>query len=158
MIREKERDWQKVSCSNVRLVVPRSARSDAAEIKCPYCGNLVIVPEGLRRVAPDSVTPQTFASVSEGSSSSGILGVIVGFVVLLIIVGVVGAVLLGALSNSKSSPLAGAQASPTPAGLTHVVLSFGGEGTAPRLFQDARHIAVDQDGNRYVDDYRTLCV
>ncbi len=135
-----------------------SPQSDAAEIKCPYCGNLVIVPEGLRRVVPDSVTLQTFTSVPEGSSSSGILGVIVGFVVLLIMVGVVGAVLLGALSNSKSSPFAGAQASPTPAGFAHVVLSFGGEGTAPGLFQDARHIAVDQDGNMYVDDYRTLRV
>ena len=65
----------------------------------------------------------------------------------------------GALSSgSKSSPIAKVLASPTPAGFAHVVLSFGGEGTAPGLFQSARHIAADSDGNMYVDDAKTMRV
>ena len=37
--------------------------------------------------------------------------------------------------------------SPTP-----YVLTFGGEGTGPGLFQDAQDVAVDGDGNIYVSD------
>jgi hypothetical protein len=82
-------------------------------------------------------------------------------VVLLIIAGVVGLVLVGTLSgNPKSVPSVVAKpiASPTPTSFAHTVLSFGGEGTAPGLFQDARHIAVDADGNVYADDHSTLRV
>jgi DNA-binding beta-propeller fold protein YncE len=35
------------------------------------------------------------------------------------------------------------------------MMQFGSEGTGPGQFQDARHIAVDPDGNIYVADYDT---
>jgi DNA-directed RNA polymerase subunit RPC12/RpoP len=133
-----------------------SPQGDAAEIKCQYCGNTVIVPEELREPAQRPVFDQTPASASGGAN---ILGVVIGFVILLAIVGGVVLGVTGALSGgSKSSPLAKVLASPTPAGFAHVVLSFGGEGTAPGLFQNARHIAVDSDGNMYVDDAKTMRV
>jgi hypothetical protein len=116
----------------------------------------VIVPEELRAPAKSPVFTQTTAPTPGGPS---ILGIVVSFVVLFVIVGVVGLVMISSLfGSSKSAPIAIALASPTPAGFAHVVLSFGGEGTAPGLFQDARHLAVDTDGNMYVDDYRTLRV
>lgn len=133
-----------------------SPQGDATEIKCQYCGNTVIVPEELRAPAKGPVFTQTTAPTTGGPS---ILGIVVSFVVLFVIVGVIGLILIGTLSGgSKSAPIARALASPTPAGFAHVVLSFGGEGTAPGLFQDARHIAVDLDDNMYVDERGTLRV
>ena len=132
-----------------------SPQGDATEIKCPYCGNTVIVPEELREPTERPALGQTAAPATGGSS---ILGIVIGVAILLVIVA---AVLFGALSGSggsKPAPVAKVLPSPTLAGFAHVVLSFGGEGTAPGLFQDARHIAADPDGNMYVDDYRTMRV
>lgn len=42
---------------------------------------------------------------------------------------------------------------PADTGFAQVVLTFGGEGIGPGLFEDARHIGVDGDGNIYVADY-----
>jgi DNA-directed RNA polymerase subunit RPC12/RpoP len=131
-----------------------SPQGDAAEIKCQYCGNTVIVPEELREPARQPVFSQTPVPVTGGPN---ILGIVFGFAVMLVIVGAVVVGLIGAFSGApKSSPLAKVLASPTPAGFAHVVLSFGGEGTAPGLFQNARHIAADSDGNMYVDDAKTM--
>jgi DNA-directed RNA polymerase subunit RPC12/RpoP len=133
-----------------------SPQGDAAEIKCQYCGNTVIVPAELRAPTERPVMMQTTTPATGGSS---ILGIVAGLVVLLVVFGVVGLVLIGALSGgSQATPVAKALATQTPAGFAHVVLSFGGQGTAPGLFQDARHIAADADGNMYVDDHDTLRV
>lgn len=43
----------------------------------------------------------------------------------------------------------------TPAPSSNLLLQFGGEGTGPGQFQDARHIAVDTAGNIFVADYDT---
>jgi hypothetical protein len=43
----------------------------------------------------------------------------------------------------------------TPVPATNLMMQFGSEGTGPGQFQDARHIAVDPDGNIYVADYDT---
>lgn len=43
----------------------------------------------------------------------------------------------------------------TPVPANNPVLQFGSEGTGPGQFQDARHIAVDADGNIFVADYDT---
>jgi DNA-directed RNA polymerase subunit RPC12/RpoP len=42
---------------------------------------------------------------------------------------------------------------PTPLSFAHVALTFGAEGTGPGRFTDARHIAVDGEGNIYVGEY-----
>ncbi|MBI5031381.1 MAG: hypothetical protein HZB51_12700 [Chloroflexi bacterium] len=78
--------------------------------------------------------------------------------IALFVLGGLGIVIV--LTNSASSsdkPIAKAPvATPTPVGVARVVLTFGGEGTAPGLFQDARHIAVDSNGNMFVDDRGTM--
>ena len=130
-----------------------SPQGDAAEIKCQYCGNTVIVPEELR--APSRSDAPTYAPPSGGSTSSGGRVILIG-VAAVVILGIAGVAMFGAASGgTKAAPLAKAAASPTPAGFAHVVLSFGGEGTAPGLFQDARHIGVDPEGNMYVDEMNT---
>ena len=43
----------------------------------------------------------------------------------------------------------------TPVELANLALKFGSEGTGPGQFQDARHIAVDPEGNIFVADYDT---
>jgi LSD1 subclass zinc finger protein len=43
-----------------------SAQGGAAEIKCQYCGNTVVVPEQLRAPSPSTITIHTNSSMAEG--------------------------------------------------------------------------------------------
>lgn len=131
-----------------------SALGKATETKCPYCGTNVLVPQELR---PRPVAVQSVVTTDQPTRSSG------GLATAIFLVLVLGAVGLGIFlinrASSSDKPVAQAPvATPTPAGFAHVVLTFGGEGTAPGLFQDARHIAVDANDNMYVDDYKTMRV
>jgi hypothetical protein len=125
---------------------------DAAQIQCAYCGNMVVVPEELRsrraavRIAGSTPQPASGASKVPIVTSSLILLAFAGALVALWLRG----------APAVATPIPKVVSSPTPAGFAHSVLSFGGQGTAPGLFQDARHIAVDSDGNTYVDDQNTL--
>jgi DNA-directed RNA polymerase subunit RPC12/RpoP len=132
-----------------------SLQKSTAEIKCQYCGNTVIVPKELRPPAQQPAFDEIPGSTAGGKSSCGVLA---AGLILLGIIGVVGIALTGSLTGGSKSSAVKTLASPTPTGFAHVVLTFGGEGTAPGLFQDARHVAADVNGNIYVDDYRTLRV
>lgn len=133
-----------------------SPQGTATQIKCPYCGNTVSVPEEMRAPTPHAVIVQTELPASAASSSSGVWVAVGGIAVLLIIVAVVVFALLP--GSNPASSLSLPVATPTPAGFAHVVLTFGGEGTAPGLFQDARHVGIDSTGNMYVDEYKSLRV
>ncbi|CAG0942457.1 hypothetical protein ANRL1_00949 [Anaerolineae bacterium] len=121
----------------------------AAEIKCEYCDNTVIVPRELRAPSPRPMTPE--------SRSSGGGGILIGVAIVVFVI--IGLVIVGvSQSGDKPTPVANVIVIPTPAGFARVALSFGGEGTAPGLFQSARHIAIDPNGTIYVDDHETLRV
>lgn len=124
-----------------------SPQGSAVQIKCSYCGNMVIVPEELRTASePSTASP---------SRSSGCGWVWIGIAIIAIFLG--GLILFFATGTSTTpTPIAKAVATPTPVGSTRVLFSFGGEGTAPGLFQNARHVAADPNGIIYVDDHETL--
>ncbi len=109
---------------------------------------------GTVRASPVTLVPPVIMrSPNVGRSLGCSLALTLGIIVFTF--AIVGVVLLATLG-----PLAGLSLS-LPGGLSgltnqyaHTVLSFGGEGTGPGLFQDPRAIAVDADGNIYVGDYQ----
>ena len=121
----------------------------SAQIECDYCGNMVIVPLELRAPSPRLTIPKTHAS----AGGEIFVGTVI-LVFIMISVAIVGV----SKSGAKPTPVANVIVIPTPAGFARVALSFGGEGTAPGLFQSARHIAIDPNGTIYVDDHETLRV
>lgn len=124
-----------------------SAQGSAVQIKCPYCGNMVIVPEDLR-------TPSDTPSAGSSGSSRG-LAFIIGVVVVICLAVAILAFGIRSQPNAPT-PVAKAISTATPVGSTRTLFSFGGEGTAPGLFQSARHLAAAPDGVIYVDDRETL--
>lgn len=56
-------------------------------------------------------------------------------------------------SLSTRAPSPAQPATPTAPPFGQAILVFGGEGIGPGLFEDARSIAVDPDGNIYVGEY-----
>src|SRR5262249_37394439 len=56
-------------------------------------------------------------------------------------------------SKPQFTPISPLPKPPQDWGFAHLVLTFGGEGTGPGLFNDARNIALDASGNIYVSDY-----
>ena len=125
-------------------------------IECPYCDASVIVPAELRgggpAIAPSSepsthTTPRPPIQV-DLSGPARIAGRSCGFSVVAVLIavlalGAVGVFLIIRMTSGGSSAPAWAQIEHT----------FGGEGTGPGLFTDARHIAIDGEGNIYVGEY-----
>jgi sugar lactone lactonase YvrE len=145
---------------------------DAPSVTCKYCGNSVPVPAHLRprRSEPQVVIQTTTVDLSsqygEVVRGSQRMGCIISIVVLLLIAGVTAVVLFsaqGAITTALDQvgqvvgdlPIGSTPepaASPTPA-FAELLLEFGGEGSGPGLFEDARYLAVDRDGNAYVAEF-----
>ncbi len=143
-----------------------------AQVKCSYCGSNVIVPDELREhqseappaemTQPQVVVMQPAAPLPRSSlaydnpprsrGGSGLFGCLFTFG----IIGAVLAIVLVSASPDAKVLVSGLLAGTINIGFAHQVASFGGEGTGPGLFQDARHVAVDGKGNVYVSDYSTL--
>lgn len=146
--------------------------NEAKEIKCNYCGNTVIVPRELRHRTP---RPQkTIASEEMGGmfpmlpSVLKIIPLLRGrnLVVLMVVAGV-----LIFFATSISMFIGSRQPSRPPGTVPAEIFSvmgtavaikqspatplFGAEGTAPGLFQSARFVAVDGNGNIFVSDDKT---
>lgn len=131
---------------------------DVPQVKCAYCGTMVIVPPELRSAPSPTLVVQPTTSESEPAEASGGCRGLVGLVALFVIVFAVMGVVIFIVQADRSSPTPFtpiAKISPTPAGFAHVALSFGGEGTSPGLFQEPRYLAVDPGGTIYVGDYKT---
>lgn len=156
------------SCGAV-LTVPAK---DAKEIQCTYCGNTVIVPRELRHRAP---RPQKTIASEETGGMFPMLPLVLKIIPLLrgrnlVVLTVVAGVLI-VCATSVSMFVGSRQSSRPPASIpaeffslagTAVAIKqspatplFGAEGTAPGLFQGARFVAVDGNGNIFVSDDKT---
>lgn len=58
-----------------------------------------------------------------------------------------------AAEAGAEAPAPAEQEAPEPQPLLTPMRSFGGKGVGPGMFDDARHVAVDGDGNIYVGEY-----
>jgi len=136
--------------------------TEESTIRCPYCNSSVIVPEELRVKKPQESTPTVpvfprtlpaqKAAVEQTARRSVAAVLLAASVGLVLITGLV-AFLLTARKPSRIPSRVQGMVQGLAAGPGRAVLTFGGEGTGPGLFQDARHVAVDGQGNIYVGDY-----
>lgn len=180
MERDNDSGPKEFHCPNCGAALPPP---DAPSIRCQYCGTVVLVPpEYLPHEEPKEVNLQPLVVNLAGLETTrvqrntnplfGLIGIIV---VLVTVCGIGGAILsaTGAITTSAifGSALQSASkqgnlttptsttrkqiaiASPTPVLPIHVDLLFGGEGSGPGQFNDARYIATDRDGNLFVGDY-----
>lgn len=90
----------------------------------------------------------------------GWIGCILSIILTISILVVIGVVMFSAFGSDSLLNVVGlGEQLPTqtsePPQFAEPVLSFGGEGTGPGLFMDARYIAVDNVGHVYVGDYDT---
>jgi len=139
---------------------------DAPAVTCKYCGTNVPVPASLRPQTPQVIiqtstvdySPQYAEAVRAGQR----FGCIFTIVLLLIIGGIAVFALVssqtaihsavGEVSNTTGIDIQLPGATPTPS-FAEVVMEFGGKGTGPGLFDDARYVTVDPDGNIFVAEY-----
>jgi DNA-directed RNA polymerase subunit RPC12/RpoP len=164
------RETRSFNCSECGA--PINFEGERLQVKCAYCGNMVLVPEELRarpaQAAPQVVimpaAPMTTLDSATAKKVAGGVGcsVVLTALIPLLILGavayfVINNVLPGAksLTDGLTTRLPTIQASPTP-GFARLESSFAGQGTGPGLFQDVRLIALDGQGNLYAAEYDTL--
>ena len=140
-----------------------SLESDAiygATAECPYCHSTVIVPPELRPVPPPPLppAPPSFSSYEPDVvnkppfSFPRAVGLIVAGVIVFIFFVVILMKPSGSPHTSSYTPLLPRPPISTKANQKPNVLTFGGKGTGPGLFQDAQEVAVDGAGNIFVSD------
>lgn len=159
---------QTLNCPNCGA--PLDYHGEDESIRCPFCGSSVVLQEDFRAEAdvtveaPTTTEPQhseawVVGILSSLAASLPILGIIIGIGVAI------GVPLLIAISNAipapTPTPVPAPTRAPTPTPLptptpafASVMLRFGGSGTGPGLFADARSIALDGVGNIYVADFK----
>ncbi|MBN2148314.1 MAG: hypothetical protein JW726_13075 [Anaerolineales bacterium] len=89
---------------------------------------------------------RTGAGVTVGATGCFVVGLVV-FILAVTLIPIFFAF------TSTGGPLADWWAQTNPFAANPIVLKFGGEGTGPGLFQDARHIGVDNQGHIFVAEY-----
>ncbi len=104
---------------------------------------------------PQVTAPGSGLKISKTALAGGAAGgtaclvLIISFVILIIVVPILAALASG------GGPLAGVWTQVNPFAFARLNLSFGGEGTGPGRFTDARNIAVDNhSGNIYVTELK----
>ena len=149
------------------------ALPDADTFQCDYCGKLIVVPAELRppKPRPESLNPggRTIHPDKQAThstiSNSGQLKRLRSIVILVAVGIAVSSILMGVLfllfiptsvSYSTSEPSEieiRTTPLPTMVQFARLAMVFGNEGDQPGQFDDARHIAVDEQGNIFVADY-----
>jgi LSD1 subclass zinc finger protein len=150
--------------------------SDASSIRCPFCNNLAVVPENMRRQAAPRVVVNTYSTGGRRVKASPVVAFLVVGVILVFVGGIVFAVIrtinsvADGVSRSMQPPprpqppnivmppippglLADPKATPGANAFANATMKFGNEGIGPGSFTDARSIAVDGEGRIYVGEY-----
>jgi LSD1 subclass zinc finger protein len=117
------------------------AQWKAQVVNAPQRANAQVVNA---RVARGAATAA--GATAAGAGCFGGIGLVV-FIVLVTVVPILFAM------TTQGGPLAEPWARINPFGKTRLELSFGGEGTGVGVFEDARHVAVDNQGHIFVGEY-----
>lgn len=149
---------------------------DSASVRCPFCNNLAVVPEHMRRNNGPEVVVTSFSGGERRVKVSPVVPLLVVGVILLFVGGIVFAVIrtinsvADGVSRSMQPPprpqppnivlppippglLADPKATPGAPAYATPALKFGSEGIGPGSFNDARSIALDGEGRIYVGEY-----
>ena len=153
---------------------PLEPEKGVRSMTCKYCKTSVIIPKPLRsRPSQTATSTPVNAYPGIGKRLTIVITVGVGLLVAVIVCVAVGVPALmntvdravfGDASASSSTSLpsdasmatleAGAVGWPTPDGYAAVAGSFGGQGVGQGLFEDARSVVVDHNGDLLVADYQ----
>jgi predicted RNA-binding Zn-ribbon protein involved in translation (DUF1610 family) len=150
---------------------------DAESFHCDYCGKLIIVPPELRTHPAKAETRtsgmetsatvqvklekeiSTDATRDQAKQKRSVLIITLSIALFVIIIGALLS-LLFLLPTSSSSTINEPQHTslsitplPTMVQFARLAMVFGSQGDEPGQFNDARSIAVDQQGNIFVADY-----
>lgn len=154
---------------------PVHAPDTATALRCDYCGNNIMVPQHLRAAPPRQFSgnivintgtgPSTFQGEQQvvinrqGNSprvvqGRGCVWGIVALVIVIVAASVLPAVIgiwagIDAISSSIPRRVSFATSTPVPQFATKV-LSFGGRGKGPGLFEGAIDVTSDASGDIYV--------
>jgi sugar lactone lactonase YvrE len=127
-------------------------------MKCPYCGDSIVIPQDARTFTSSPVafntfnqantfSPPTFTGETYTSKVNRTPMFMVGGVIAALVVCVVAAVIgYFMLGSNGVNPVAAMF-------FGNQVLSFGSKGIGQGMFQDARALGVDGSGNIVVADY-----
>ncbi len=148
------------------------------QVKCQFCGNTVIVPRELRPEPPSRPTIVYREGARPRPSGAPAAALALGLLFTIALAGFILFINLRSISPIDTVSIITTMQSistvivstvefsvtsiqtqipaqtPTP-GFAEVALTFGGEGTGAGLFDDARSIALDGEGNIYVAEYST---
>jgi tripartite motif-containing protein 71 len=127
---------------------------DEPTIRCPYCSTSVVVPEELRR-AQSAQPAMASVNIQLGAAGEPVnTRVLPGCFFPIVFLAILGGIIVGvaALVFEDDSPVKDVLDSVT-SGYASVAFTFGSEGIGQGMFEDARHVAVDGQGNIYVGEY-----
>jgi DNA-binding beta-propeller fold protein YncE len=135
-------------------------QSESETMRCPFCDNVVRLPERQRPAVQQQVVVKWKSSDNKTAVTAG---VIVAFVAVFVTGGVAlfafhqitktTADVKRAVGVSTTKNTLAPSSSDAWAGYTQPDIAFGSEGTGPGHFKDARSIAVDAEGRIYVGEY-----
>lgn len=146
---------------------------DGASIRCPFCNNVAVVPDSMRR--KQIVTSFAGGTAPRHVKVPTVVTLLVVGVILLFVGGIVYTVVSTVTSVTDSVTRAlpptqpptivippvppgllnppGPNAPPAAPAFANPTLKFGAEGIGPGSFSDARSIALDGEGRIYVGEY-----
>jgi LSD1 subclass zinc finger protein len=149
--------------------------SGSASIRCPFCDNLAVIPENMRRNAGPQVVVNAFSTGGRRVRVGPVIPLLVFGIILLFVGGIVFAVIrtINSVADGVTRSMEPVRPQPptivippippgllSPPGPTpaapayaNATLKFGTEGIGPGSFNDARSIAVDGEGRIYVGEY-----
>lgn len=133
-------------------------------VRCKFCNNTVVVPAEIRGHAGGG--PNVRININPASVVKPVTAVIVAVIIAFTVVAALSiywamqqgktpqkpAIVVNMPQMPKNFPGV-PQATPNPNAFAREVLKFGGEGTGPGYFTDARHVATDGEGRIYAADY-----
>jgi DNA-binding beta-propeller fold protein YncE len=148
---------------------------DRPSVRCPFCNNLVVVPEAMRKSAGPQVVVTSYSTGGRHMKVNPAVSLLIVGIILLFVGGIVFAVIrtinsvADGVSRSMQPPprpqppnivippippgLLAPEPTPAAPAYANAVLKFGTEGIGPGSFNDARSIAVDGEGRIYVGEY-----
>src|SRR5579859_3131640 len=146
---------------------PLTLTGNETEVRCQYCGSMIIVPPELRNnpapatgqpvgntpISVNFVQPQPMATSSTGCAL--LVPIIIVGVILAVVGGVIALVVVPATSVVQSVAATAAPVKAVAPEPVTVVASFGGEGTGAGHFTEPNEFAVDGKGTVYVSDRST---
>lgn len=151
-----------LKCPNCGAPLDYDDARPAPTVRCNFCSNTVVVPADMRRQTAGG--PHVKININPASVVKPVTAVVVSVIIAFTVVAALSiywalrpsqqqkpAVVVNIPQMPKNFPGL-PQATPNPNSFAREVLKFGGEGTGPGYFTDARHVATD--GERiYVADY-----